>query len=522
MKRVTRVSLFLSITIVLTILLILCAQALNSFQILVQTDLSESGDVTSATPPRNMFEGANDLWTHGARFLAMLLVLWSGVWPHAKLLCLLFVIHSGIKFPRVVQAIEWLGRWVRLSLSLFQQHARTRTNNTQAFLDVYFVVLVTLCFSLDKVKACLFVVCEDIGWLQAVPRTGIFIFASGAVLSQCLSRMTVRSLWYQVSYYKYDETTKRDDDKKKKMTNSIGKRVVLRSWLAFTFTALLLLCFVWSQVETLFTVTYSTSLGTFVKFDPSERSFSLLQVWEHMFYEMSNLDNGTYGFSGILIILCAFCVTFVPLIRLMLLCVLCFCRHPLHLLRGHFKIVRDLEHISSFWCHTSVFSAALLLLVFEIKYLSNQFDATTIVNAAMGQVKSSSSSSSPNDDLMGSLLSMSIGTIAQADATDSSQLLDIEILPNRNALNALILISILTDIITWVVRYVFNPGWCEDLVEEDTDKDVEEESVPLLGADDDDNDDEQEDNEATHHHQNGGSTTQTTNVSNSIVSTIEV
>ena len=91
---------------------------------------------------------------------------------------------------------------------------------------------------------------------------------------------------------------------------------------------------------------------------------------------------------------------------------------------------------------------------------------------------------------MGNLLSMSIGTIASAE---QKQLLDIEIQPNRNVLNAFVLISILADIATWIIRYVFDPGWREDQVAVVVDGDLDEESLPLLGGDDDDEDDGESD-----------------------------
>ena len=207
-----------------------------------------------------------------------------------------------------------------------------------------------------------------------------------------------------------------------------------------------------------------------------------------MFHEMPNLELATNEFSSLLVLLCAACVTFVPLVRLSALCALCFSRKPVHLLRGRFGFVRDLEHVTSFWCHTSVFSVALLLLIFEIKYLSNQFDAGSIINAAVGQAESSSEQAG-GGDLMGNLLSMSIGTIASAE---QKQLLDIEIQPNRNVLNAFVLISILADIATWIIRYVFDPGWREDQVAVVVDGDLEEESLPLLGGDDDEEEDDGE------------------------------
>ena len=209
-----------------------------------------------------------------------------------------------------------------------------------------------------------------------------------------------------------------------------------------------------------------------------------------MFHEMPHLESATNEFSNVLVLFCAACVTFVPLVRLLALCVLCFSRRPLHLLRGRFGFVRDLEHVMSFWCHTSVFSIALLLLILEIKYLSNQFDAGTIINAAVGQVQSSSDDAVGGEDFMVNLLSMSIGTIVKADQTQP--MLDIEIEPNRNVLNAFVLISILTDIATWIIRYVFDPGWSETMITVVSDDDLEEESLPLLGGDDDDEDNEDE------------------------------
>ena len=56
MRRITQKSVILSVTIVTTILIILCAQILNSFQILIKSDLLENGEISDATPPRNMFE----------------------------------------------------------------------------------------------------------------------------------------------------------------------------------------------------------------------------------------------------------------------------------------------------------------------------------------------------------------------------------------------------------------------------------------------------------------------------------
>ena len=60
-------------------------------------------------------------------------------------------------------------------------------------------------------------------------------------------------------------------------------------------------------------------------------------------------------------------------------------------------------------------------------------------------------------------------------------------------LNAFVLISILADIATWIIRYVFDPGWREDQVAVVVDGDLEEESLPLLGGDDDEGDGESDD-----------------------------
>ena len=98
---------------------------------------------------------------------------------------------------------------------------------------------------------------------------------------------------------------------------------------------------------------------------------------------MPNLELATNEFSSLLVLLCVACVTFVLLVRLSALCALCFSRKPVHLLRGRFGFVLT-WNTPSFWCHT-VLSVALLLLIFEIKYLSNQFDAGSIINVAVGR-----------------------------------------------------------------------------------------------------------------------------------------
>lgn len=207
-----------------------------------------------------------------------------------------------------------------------------------------------------------------------------------------------------------------------------------------------------------------------------------------MITKMPNLSNCTDNFSIILVLFCASCVTILPFLRLVALCILCFSRRPLHTLRGFFRVVREFEHATSFWCHTSVFSAALLLLVFEIKYLSQQFDLSAIIHAATGEIDNEESSIDNKSDLMGSILDMSIGAIEGTIDDANVPLLDIEILPNRNALNALLLIGVLSDVSTWLIRYVFDPGWSEYRVvlNDDNDED-EDESMPLLSGDRDEN-----------------------------------
>ena len=110
-----------------------------SFNVSVAVDFSlKEGLVigqTSDSLQYNLFSGARRLYEHGAKPLAVLLIIWSGVLPYAKLLALAWL-HSRIVLGKVRRAHVQTARALLFA-------------SRMCFLDVWVVVVVLVTVSLD-------------------------------------------------------------------------------------------------------------------------------------------------------------------------------------------------------------------------------------------------------------------------------------------------------------------------------------------------------------------------------------
>jgi hypothetical protein len=118
------------------------------------------------TEPFSIVRAIRELWKSGAQVLAGFLFAYSCIWPHAKLWILAAALwltrrEGADRFARQVAA---LGKW--------------------SFLDVYAMMLVCLCFHFDPVRACMFIVCADVGAVQFVMLPGMIKFTAALVASQ--------------------------------------------------------------------------------------------------------------------------------------------------------------------------------------------------------------------------------------------------------------------------------------------------------------------------------------------------
>ena len=100
-------------------------------------------------------------WSGGARWLAVLLALCSGVWPYVKNVLLLVVWFRPLRYSQRGQLLQWLARLGKWS-----------------FLDVFIMVLLNATLRVDKALSSKLRL-----EVAAFPRAGVFAFCVAAALS---------------------------------------------------------------------------------------------------------------------------------------------------------------------------------------------------------------------------------------------------------------------------------------------------------------------------------------------------
>jgi hypothetical protein len=100
-------------------------------------------------------------WSGGARWLAVLLALCSGVWPYVKNVLLLVVWFRPLRYSQRGQLLQWLARLGKWS-----------------FLDVFIMVLLNATLRVDMALSSKLRL-----EVAAFPRAGVFAFCVAAVLS---------------------------------------------------------------------------------------------------------------------------------------------------------------------------------------------------------------------------------------------------------------------------------------------------------------------------------------------------
>eukprot|EP00614_Pseudopedinella_elastica_P017616 CAMPEP_0172649880 /NCGR_PEP_ID=MMETSP1068-20121228/242014_1 /TAXON_ID=35684 /ORGANISM="Pseudopedinella elastica, Strain CCMP716" /LENGTH=530 /DNA_ID=CAMNT_0013464241 /DNA_START=78 /DNA_END=1670 /DNA_ORIENTATION=- len=144
-------------------------------------DLKDGGE--GETYAYNLWLGATELWEGGAPLLAVIVVMWSGIFPYVKLLLMGFVDVMSWSSPTVQISPRWavlsvLAKW--------------------SFLDIWVVALTILCIRIDIDKHQTmhsWVFTRDLYlkiWTQAVALPGCFFFAFALVCSQFLGHFVIQ------------------------------------------------------------------------------------------------------------------------------------------------------------------------------------------------------------------------------------------------------------------------------------------------------------------------------------------
>ena len=162
------------LALIATDIVILVSQLIYSVRVDYSFTISAfSIDVHGSTSPYSLWNGVGNYWDAGGHLLAVFIAVWSGVWPHFKLLVLLSMLLIGPdQYPlgysqrrKLIHFFNWLGRW--------------------SLLDVHVAILVMVIFQTSAFMGDNVLV----GSVQAQPLGGILLFCGGVVATQILSRL---------------------------------------------------------------------------------------------------------------------------------------------------------------------------------------------------------------------------------------------------------------------------------------------------------------------------------------------
>lgn len=125
----------------------------------------------------SMWEGIQQLYNDKIYGISILLTVWSGVWPHVKLLVMLALcwgwLPSGV-VANEAEALKWLTFLGKFS-----------------FVDVWVVIIIVLALRINESS----LPGLDISlWVQAVAEGGVFLFCLAVILSQSLGQTAARWL----------------------------------------------------------------------------------------------------------------------------------------------------------------------------------------------------------------------------------------------------------------------------------------------------------------------------------------
>lgn len=168
----SRTTLWLTVSVMITLGLIIGGQFNTSFS--VYWAVQQLG-ISGKTFSYSMWGGIEKLLDAKTYFLAWALILFSGMWPIVKLICLLFAAvlpdHPLLTPSRRYTIISYLcqfGRW--------------------SFLDCWIVTLIVLTVKLDSDSLPGFNIAV---WVQSVAEKGVALFLAGILSSQLISNVIV-------------------------------------------------------------------------------------------------------------------------------------------------------------------------------------------------------------------------------------------------------------------------------------------------------------------------------------------
>jgi hypothetical protein len=127
----------------------------------------------------SMWEGIRQLYLDKIYGISILLTIWSGIWPHVKLLTMLaFVWIPGGLVANQAEALRWFAFFGKFS-----------------FVDVWVVVIIILAVRINEnllpgVNIAL--------WVQAQGELGVFCFCLAIILSQMLGQLSAHVLEHRI------------------------------------------------------------------------------------------------------------------------------------------------------------------------------------------------------------------------------------------------------------------------------------------------------------------------------------
>eukprot|EP00300_Choanocystis_sp_HF-7_P039854 c6199_g1_i1.p1 GENE.c6199_g1_i1~~c6199_g1_i1.p1 ORF type:complete len:425 (+),score=62.22 c6199_g1_i1:33-1307(+) len=254
----------LAIAVLLTTALVVAGQLMISFEI----GFKHVGQLSAHTTLRyNLWTGAWHLYKQNLKFLAALVVVWSGVWPLTKLLGLLILCVHPAMTPKHQHRLIWVlsacGKWALLDLCLVG------------------IILVSVSFS------------AMVGWAQAVALEGTFVLATGIALSQLLTGAVSWSYPSQTT-----ATALKFQSASAHAKHAIRVRAV--AWVLPLLVLALVLLLAWAQSIPVLDLRYKFQvLGVEMEIDG--RTLTMPQIWRHI-WDNPRLSLSNHSLAPVLFI----------------------------------------------------------------------------------------------------------------------------------------------------------------------------------------------------------------------------
>jgi len=334
---------FLSYVLVFNVMILLVGQNLISFKVQYSVEalmkVVEKGKVFNYS----LWKGITELYKDDLNALASLLLVFSGIWPHVKLLLLLAGIQRNVS-PAMHTMFKWLctmGKW--------------------SFLDGLVVCLIVVVFRVDIKGSVVLGETMYSGWLAAAAGEGLYLFTLAIFISQILGKTIV--LTSKGDHYSSDRLRR-----SKQRWTLAGELSAIPRFMVALGVLLTGITMITAQLSPCYSVESEVDFKYYFPLyhrQLQNETHSIISGWETA-WQANQMGTPNRALT----ILGCFLVTAMPITEVLLLLTLCFANMSN---TWHQRCAQLLQLVSD-WACLDVFMVVLLVAKAQTPILANKLN----------------------------------------------------------------------------------------------------------------------------------------------------